>query len=100
MVPYVSLTAPCWSFFLNICEKNNLFSINKMQYFILFGKGHTLGKNNFYDLSPVWFLPEQVSSSCAQRRAESQQRHPITYYEPETAGYQYRDPDGHRNTKI
>lgn len=43
-------------------------------------------------------LPEQVSSSYAQRRAESQQRHPTTCCEPETAGYQYMDPDGHRKS--
>lgn len=72
----------------------------KMQNFIPSRKVHILGIKNLYDSFLVSFLPEQVSSSYAQRRAESQQQHPITCCEPETAGYQYRDPDGHRNTKF
>lgn len=44
-------------------------------------------------------LPEQVSSSYEQRRAGSPQQRPTVCCALETAGYQYRDPDRHRDNE-
>lgn len=44
------------------------------------------------------FLPERVSSSCEQRREGNPQQRPTTCCGPETAGYQYMDPDRHKST--